>query len=34
MEENFFPKFGLRLQIMILYISQVSPEREEVIEYI
>ena len=34
MEENYFPKFGLCLQIMILYISQVSPEGEEVIEYI
>ena len=33
-QENYFPKFGLCLQIMILYISQVSPEGEEVIEYI
>ena len=33
-EENYFPKFGLCLQIMTLFISQVSPEKEEVIEYI
>ena len=34
MEENYFPKFGLCLHIMILYFRHVSTEREQVIEYI